>query len=109
MMLLGARPSLSWETIRSIRSPLRLAKVLMTLSGGTTGSLTIMSFSRVDGLRTCEVRAISGFIISAVLSRYQKNVEPGFSVMACRRAGTLDHEGGEFRRGYCSVLGKNVR
>lgn len=58
--------------IKSIRSPLRLAKVLMTLSGGTTGALMIMTFSRRAGFRRCDSSAIEGFMMSAELSRYQK-------------------------------------
>lgn len=58
-----------------------------------------MSFSSFEGERTCDVRAIEGFIMSAVLSRYQKNVEEGWRVMACRRAGTLAQEAGALRKG----------
>jgi hypothetical protein len=85
-----------------------LANVLITLSGGTTGAFAIMKDSSFAGESRCVWMASEGFMISAVLSRYQKNVEPGWRVMAWRIAGTRDQEGGEERRGYWSLVGKKV-
>jgi hypothetical protein len=105
----GASPSLSWETTKSMRSPFRLLKVLMTLSGGTTGAFVIMSFSSLAGASRWDSRESSGDMMRAVLSRYQKKVEPGCRVMAWRRAGTRDQLLGAFLRGYWVFVGKCVR
>jgi hypothetical protein len=52
---------------------------------------------------------VEGVMMSALLSRYQKNVDEGWRVMACRIAGTRDQVEGELRSGYWSFVGKKVR
>ena len=49
------------------------------------------------------------FMINDVWSRYQKNMDEGYSVMAWRMAGTRAQVSGELGMGYWSLVGKKVR
>lgn len=67
---------------KSILSPLRCEKVLITLSGGTTGVSRSINDSSFFVPTIFAIRSMEGFMMTACGDKEKKKVDCGYAVMA---------------------------